>query len=170
MKLLPRFKPGFDMSTTLINAIKRAIPAKFKPLAYLQRLVRKRTHSRVQAGPFTGQVIAFTDPKYGTYAPKLLGLYERELHLIVEKICRCAPDIILNIGAGDGYYAIGFARRLPTSKIITFESESKTRDNLTRNAQLNEVSSQIEIHDTCGTAELRDTLKHSTITTIVCDV
>ena len=106
-----------------INAIKRAIPAKFKPLAYLQRLVAKRTRGRVQAGPFTGQIIAYCDPKYGMRTPKLLDLYERELHPVVETICRHAPTLILNIGAGDGYYAIGFARRLPASKIIAFESK-----------------------------------------------
>ena len=154
----------------VIKAIKRAIPARYKPLSYLQRLVEERTRDRVRSGPFEGQMIVFRDTLHSTYVPKVLGLYERELHSTVEEICTRAPSTILNIGAGDGYYAIGFSQRLRGANLIAFEAESRARDNLKRNATLNGVANQINVHGSCGPLELRESLNNASRPTIICDV
>ena len=67
----------------------------------------------VQSGPFAGMVLpdraCWGD---GDLLPKLLGCYEAELHAIIEEILAATPDLVINIGATEGYYAIGMARRL----------------------------------------------------------
>src|SRR5262245_56331762 len=37
--------------------------------------------------------------------PKLLGTYERELHPVLERICKEPYEGIVNIGCAEGYYA-----------------------------------------------------------------
>src|ERR1700733_10441447 len=145
----------------LIKAIKRAVPARYKPLNYLQSLVERRTRHRVRSGPFEGQMVVFRNTQYSMYIPKVLGLYERELHSTVEEICARAPSTIVNVGAGDGYYAVGFSQRLRSTNIVAFEAESQARDNLARNAVLNGVADHIQIHGACGIAELREALRNT---------
>ena len=58
----------------------------------------------------------------------------------------------------------------PLRKSLPLKAESDTRENFARNAKLNEVSSQIEIHSACGISELRNALKDTTRATIICDV
>ena len=154
----------------LIKAIKRAVPARYKPLNYLQSLVERRTRHRVRSGPFEGQMVVFRNTQYSMYIPKVLGLYERELHSTVEEICERAPSTIINVGAGDGYYAVGFSQRLPSANIIAFETDPHARENLARNALLNGVADHIQIHGPCGVTELREALLKESRPTIICDV
>jgi hypothetical protein len=43
------------------------------------------------------------------------GCYEHELHGEIEQLVTRGFDAVLNIGCGEGYYAIGLARRMPTA-------------------------------------------------------
>ncbi len=40
---------------------------------------------------------------------------------VVEEICRIQPDVIVDLGAAEGYYAAGLARRNPQANVIAFE-------------------------------------------------
>jgi len=35
---------------------------------------------------------------------------------------RCSPSTVVNVGAGEGYYAVGFARRLPNAQVLAFDA------------------------------------------------
>src|SRR4051795_10844916 len=59
----------------------------------------------VSGGPFAGLV--YPDRTPISLVPKLLGIYERELHGAIEAAIRAQPDVIVNVGAADGYYAVG---------------------------------------------------------------
>jgi len=154
----------------MIAEIRRAIPTALKPLTYLRHLVEWKTRDRVRDGPFKGQKIAFHGTLHSSYVPKVLGIYERELHDIVDEICKRAPHTIVNIGAGDGYYTIGFSQRIPSVTLIAFEADERARANLARNAAVNRVEGNISIRASCGTAELRESLQNTHRPTIVCDV
>ncbi len=75
------------------------------------------TQGIVQSGPFTGMHILRNKAwDTGAICPQLLGTHEQELHADLEKeIARLSmlpnPKIV-NIGCAEGYYAVGFARRL----------------------------------------------------------
>jgi hypothetical protein len=64
--------------------------------------------------------------------PKLLGVYERELHDAVEAAVRAEPELIVNVGADDGYYAVGLARRCPSATVHAFEADAGERALLER--------------------------------------
>jgi hypothetical protein len=93
------------------------------------------------------------------FFPKLLGSYEVECHAFVERICSRACDRIVNIGAGEGYYAVGLARRLPKAHVIAFETDPYSRQLCSRLAELNGVQSRVEIRGACD----RDALAASLI-------
>jgi hypothetical protein len=76
--------------------------------------VYQKTNGKVQTGPFAGMVIV---PKTtwgdGDTVAKLLGVYEDELHDWIYDAVAAKPDLVLNIGCAEGYYAVGLSRLLP---------------------------------------------------------
>lgn len=157
------------MTTALGNVIRTVIPERFRPIGYLQSLTRKQTLCRVRLGPFAGM-------RYGlcsvgsAYIPKLLGTYERELADLVEVVCSRNPELIIDIGAAEGYYAVGLALRNRTSRVIAFESEESGRAALGDMAELNQVTSRIEIRGKCEAADLESTLAGAIFPIVICDV
>src|SRR5947209_15685441 len=76
----------------------------------------------VQNGPFTG--MQYVERSIGSsLMPKLLGSYEANLQPVIEEIIRRAPATIVNVGCGEGYYAVGLARRLPHARVYAFEAD-----------------------------------------------
>lgn len=96
------------------------------------------TGGRVQTGPFKGMVIV---PKTswgdGDTAAKLLGVYEDELHPWIEDAVAAKPDLVLNIGCAEGYYAIGLCRLLPNVAALAIDinpaAKNATAENLMAN-------------------------------------
>jgi hypothetical protein len=102
---------------------------------------------QVSGGPFAGLV--YPDASATSLVPKLLGAYERELHGAIEQAVHDEPELIVNVGAADGYYAVGLARRCPAAAVHAFEADPLARELLSRVAAANGVALTIE-----GTAEL----------------
>ena len=136
-------------------------------------LLTRRTRSCVHTGPFKGMryIRHAVHVQSSAYCPKLLGTYELELHPLVEALRTQAPyQHIVNIGAGEGYYAIGLARQLPQSRLTAFEADPESRVILSRMAQLNEVASRITIREFCTPSLLQEALQDIEHTLVVCDV
>jgi hypothetical protein len=104
------------------------------------------------------------------YIPKLLGIYESELAEEVESICSRKPDLIVDIGAAEGYYAVGLAVRNPSARVVAFETQATGQADLREMARLNRVSSRVEIRGKCEPTHLREVLTQSNAPSIVCDV
>jgi hypothetical protein len=49
----------------------------------------------------------------GALIPKLLGVYESELHPHLRAIAETGLDCVIDVGCAEGYYAVGLARMLP---------------------------------------------------------
>ena len=102
----------------------------------------------VQAGPFSGMLLlSEAASRDGDIAPKLLGTYEQELTEAITNIVSSKPKRVVNVGSGEGHYAIGLARNLPGTQVIAFESSEKARSICHRAAEINHVS--IEIKGEC---------------------
>ncbi len=153
----------------LIRTIRKIFPERYRPIGYLTSLAQGRTQCRIRSGPFTGM-------RYGlmavgsAYIPKLLGIYERELAPLIELVCSQMPECIIDIGAAEGYYAVGLAMRNTSARVIAFEAEEQGRASLLRTAELNEVSARIEIRGRCEAADLETTLGAARSPIVVCDV
>ena len=140
------------MLETLKSAVRRIAPGALRPHRYFASLARKKTGRRVISGPFEG--MRYIDHSIGSaYIPKLLGIYERELHQIVEAIVGASPSLIVDVGAAEGYYAVGLARRIPGACVVAFEMSPDGRDALAEMASLNRVTGQVSVLGACETPE-----------------
>ncbi len=99
----------------------------------------------------------YVDESVGSvFLPKLMGVYEKEIHGIIEELLRCvrAPHVVVNIGAAEGYYAVGLALRLPSARVIAYETSDKGRSLLAALATLNHVDDRIAIRGLCTPGDL----------------
>jgi len=144
------------------------IPERFRPKGYLLHLIRQRTGGCVYAGPFKG--MHYAEYSVGSvYLPKLMGIYERELVEVVEKACQAKPTLIIDVGAAEGYYAVGLAMRNPGSQVIAFETEERGRSALKEMAGRNHVGDRLAIHGKCEPPDLEAALAGSSAPFLVCD-
>jgi hypothetical protein len=104
----------------------------------------------VTGGPFVGLRYPGTEPL--SLVPKLLGVYESELHGPVEDAIRAQPDVIVNVGAADGYYAVGLARRCPDARVIAYEADGGQAELCRRVAAANHVD--VEVRGAAGRDDL----------------
>ena len=178
--------------------IHKTIPAEFRPVRHLENLTRVGTEERVRQGPFVG--MRYINRAVGSaFIPKLLGIYERELNACIEQACAAQFPLIVDVGAAEGYYAIGLARRNPHSRVIAFEMEEHGRAALREMAALNGVAvgsasvdgggarthgrtdaptsdalapaaPQLELHGKCEFENLQATLAAVDRAFVVCDV
>jgi len=101
--------------------------------------------------------------------PKLVGTYECELIPAIEAICRSGCDRIVDIGAAEGYYAVGMALRNPRAAIVSFEINPSARYYLRRLAGRNGVSERITIQGECFVDSLRSSLAGARRPALICD-
>lgn len=125
---------------------------------------------RVVSGPFCGMpytIVACAS----AHSAKLLGTYEKELHAIISEAQQQPYDRIIDIGAAEGYYAVGFARAQsnPDCRVIAFEAQDLGRELLRRLATSNGVTN-LEIRGSCGVEDLASALGEGRNNLIICDV
>jgi hypothetical protein len=124
----------------------------------------------VQSGPFAGMVLnqraAWGD---GDMLPKLLGCYEAELHPFLARLAERDVDLVVNIGAAEGYYAIGLARMLPNAFIHAFDSKPEAADICRETARLNSIESRVSVAGECSTSLLQTLLIRGKRAAVVCD-
>jgi hypothetical protein len=141
----------------------------FAPRHRLARLVQRRTGKCVSSGPFRG-VHYLHDAVSGGYIPKLLGIYERELHPIIATLQEHGISTIINIGASDGYYAVGLARCLPAARVIAFELEPRGQDFVRRIAEKNGVGDRMTVKGRCDMPDLQAAVAGAGRTLVICDI
>jgi hypothetical protein len=155
--------------TWLHRAAKALVPTGLRPTAVLTRAVVRKTRSVVAAGPFRG--MKYVAAGVGSvYYPKLLGVYERELHPIVEQIVRLGPDRIIDVGAAEGYYAVGLALRNPRATVVAFEQTDDGRRLVAEMAAGNGVADRVRVLGRCEPADLRAQVAGAKRPVVVCDV
>jgi hypothetical protein len=139
------------------------------PRHRLMRLVQRETQLTVRSGPFSG-IRYLHDAASGGYVPKLLGIYERELHGVINAIPSFGIRRVINIGASDGYYAVGLAQRLPDARVIAFEMEPRGQQFIRRIAQQNGTGERVTVRGRCELRDLQEAVEHPERTLVICDV
>jgi hypothetical protein len=127
------------------------------------------TSGRVVAGPFEGLKYVST-AKGSSIGPKLLGTYELELREIVEGAIARGYRTIINIGAGEGYYAVGMAKRMAAARFICFDADPSNQEQIKTLAKLNGVEGQIDVRGFCDDAALAAAIGDATDVLVICDI
>ena len=114
---------------------------------------------KVQSGPFEGLIMKQKSPT----KPMLLGVWEKELSFIWDSLENLKT--IIDVGAAEGFYAVGLAKKYPKKQIIAFEMDPRTKVLLERTATHNSVKN-LETHGKCeyeNLVKLGDKLQNSFI-------
>jgi hypothetical protein len=120
----------------------------------------------VQSGPFTGMKL--TD-HWGPLAAKLLGVYECELADVIENAAQAFPDVVINIGCAEGYYAVGLARLLPSATVYAIDMITNAQHRCYELALENGVADRIRIGGECTNQTIRHLLRTSNNPLLVID-
>ncbi len=124
----------------------------------------------VADGPFAGMVLSdITSWGEGHLLPKLIGCYESELHPILAEIIQNPPDLVVNIGAAEGYYAVGMARLLPNAFVHAFDTATEAQNACRHAAALNGVSDRVSVAGQCTPEVLQAILPRSRSPIVICD-
>jgi hypothetical protein len=95
--------------------------------------------------------------------PYLLGTYETELHPWIERLTSQRFQQVLDIGSKFGYYAVGLARRMPSTPIVAFDPDPWARK-ATREMSDANATPLVTIESFCSTTWLdRRLTPHSLI-------
>lgn len=125
--------------------------------ADLQRSIYGTSPIAVLCGPFQGMKY-FNRIVWGPLTPKWIGSYESELHQVVIEAINHGYDVIVDIGAAEGYYAVGLARACPQSSVISFDTDFIARRRQRELAALNGVAGQLTIGRLADAASLNAAL------------
>lgn len=107
------------------------------------------------SGPFRG--IRYGRKAVGSVlAAKIFGTYEMELWPIWNEIIKTKPSSILDVGAAEGYYAVGFSVRIRNCKVIAFEQTAQGREQIKNNARKNRCLTNMKILGKCTAKSLKE--------------
>jgi hypothetical protein len=149
----------------------RLIPTKLHPSVWTRAILSRAADQKVISGPFAGmRYIAKDESSDSEYYAKLLGSYEQELHSIIEDILVQPFPVIVNVGAAEGYYAVGMARKQSRCRIIAFEENQKKQSSLRQIATANGVAEQITIYGSATLFNFREALMQAPRVCVVMDV
>ncbi len=127
----------------------------------------KREGSTVLSGPFKGLDYAVRAAE-GSRTARLIGAYEASLHPVIEEIIARAPEVIIDIGSAEGYYAVGMARRLPQTRVLARDASLKAQDLCRKLAEINGVADRVEIGGLFEHADFA--LCQTAKTVVICDI
>lgn len=133
------------------------------------RLYQWTFGDRVPQGPFAG--LRYIRACIGSALwPKLLGTYEKELSPALEELIRWQPDVVINAGAAEGYYAVGMARRCPSAVISAYEMSAEGRKLIELLAAKNALGDQLQLAGELTPAILQNRLSRALRPGIIMDV
>jgi hypothetical protein len=153
-----------DMATLLTNAIclKRL---------QLNTLVFQQLGGVVKYGPLAGFTL-IEDSSWGNdKCAKLLGFYEQEL--LAEMVPSLGADkVFVDIGAADGFYAVGFVNAGHASRCIAFEATEAGRAVIEETARRLDLLDRVDVRGFCTEASLREALAGLDMKDVVllCDI
>ncbi len=124
----------------LLEALEKAI-VKLRRKRVSRRLF-ERNGGVVRHGPFEGLKLSLgAHTSAGNLGAKTCGLYE---DVVIAQIMALGPyKDVVNIGAGDGYFALGVLVAGVAERSICFEQNETGREVVTRNAALNGVDDRV---------------------------
>ncbi|MGH7176268.1 MAG: hypothetical protein ACREJC_02705 [Tepidisphaeraceae bacterium] len=150
--------PSGSIPSRIFNSI---CPRALHPQSFAVRRCRDRDGWRILSGPFRG--MRYVGRSVGSaFQAKIIGTYEMELHGAIEELCRERFDVIIDVGAAEGYYAVGMALRCTSARVVAFESEAAGQNLIRELARLNSVSDRVEVSGHCAPADLKAAIARST--------
>jgi hypothetical protein len=159
-----------DPVVEVLSLIERIVDPERRRLLAAEAAEAERTaksleplEGRVHGGPFAGMKFVgrgtgwkyVAQASWGGPGPYLVGSYEEELHPHLERLIAKHPRLVVDVGAAEGYYAVGLAIRLPAAHVIAADIDWRARRACRRMATLNGVGKRL----TTASAATHETLE-----------
>jgi hypothetical protein len=122
--------------------ISRYLPTRFRRSITAPRFIERLNKSQTVMGGLFKGMRYHGKAVCGAAAPKIMGVYESELAPFLLKWSVIPLQHIIDVGAAEGYYAVGCAMLWPQAAVTAFESSEEGRRLLTRNVELNGLQSR----------------------------
>lgn len=100
--------------------------------------------THVRSGPFKGMDYVVQSAE-GAILPRLLGIYERELHPALYQLASERIDHVIDVGCAEGYYAVGLARLLPGARVHAYDIDETARRRCGILARANGVADRVQV-------------------------
>ncbi|MCL1463529.1 hypothetical protein [Argonema galeatum] len=163
------------MKASLLNYYRDWLPLsirdRLRPLSHpvkslIISVILKIANGRVLSGPFKGMKFTLENPDL----PKILGTYELEIDSAIKRIEAHRFDLIINVGAGEGYYAVGTALKWPEAVVYAFEADRNKHPQILKLSQNNAVLDRVKILGICQENDLLASLNQDLSTLIIIDI
>ena len=131
---------GLSDTDRLAKALMAGV--KWRTQLWVNTLIAAGT--QVRSGPFAGMDYVVKAAE-GAFLPRLLGVYERELHPDLRAFAAEGLDHIIDVGCAEGYYAVGLARLLPGATVNAYDIDQTARRRCSLLAQANGVADRVVV-------------------------
>jgi hypothetical protein len=122
------------LGRSLVNAVK------WRTQLWVNTLAKQSLE--VRSGPFAGMNYVVNAAE-GAFLPRLLGVYERELHPDLLAFAAAGMDQVIDIGCAEGYYAVGLARLMPGVTVNAYDVDEIARRRCGLLAEANGVAGRV---------------------------
>jgi hypothetical protein len=121
----------------------------------------------VQTGPFKGMryVCRATE---GARLARLLGCYEVTLAPVIEQAIARAYPLVIDLGSAEGYYAVGLATRMPTTRVMARDENPKAKESCAALAKANGVADRVDVGGRMDHADFDICMQQDTL--VICDI
>ena len=161
LRKLAQAEPSHDM---LVAALRHL--AKWRSHLVAETL-QKMSGDTVLSGPFQGMRYGVRAAE-GTRSARLIGCYEAAIAPVIEAIVKRAYPLVIDVGAAEGYYAVGLARRMPEARILARDANPFAQNLCRKLAEMNGVSDRVEIGGAMAHADFDICTAQPTV--IICDI
>lgn len=111
----------------------------------------------VSAGPFAGmRYLDDVEAWSRDLVAKLTGQYERELHPAFAEWVADPPQLVVDVGCAEGFYAVGLARALPGATVHAHDIDPDALDRCGRLARANGVEDRVVLRGACTPEVLQE--------------
>lgn len=102
--------------------------------------------------------------------PKVMGTYEREIAGPMTDLIRRARRTIVDVGAAEGYYAVGALFINPDVRVIAYEGDADAGRICRRIAERNGLADRLSVRGYCTEDELHAAASREAIDFLIMDV
>lgn len=135
--------------------------------AVLERNAARHGPPVLGGGPFKGMAYPVRASE-GARLPRMFGSYEAGLAPVIEQIIARAYPLVIDIGAAEGYYAVGLARRMPQARIMARDGDARALRLCADLAAANGVADRVEIGGIMAYGDFAICAAQPTV--IICDI
>jgi len=154
----------------LASKLNSLLPAALQPGPWAAARYVRRSGYVIQGGPFRG--LRYVRRAHcSALPPKIAGTYEQELHAYLPRLFAHRPDVFVDVGAAEGYYAVGVAVAGWSDRVVAFEAEPEALAACRELMAANHVdSSRLDLRGLCTPEALQAVLAAAVRPALMMDV